>query len=338
MIKCEHPIQLRSGLVVPCGHCLLCLSKRRDEWSHRLQLHSYGYDKMPLFVTLTYDDEHLKFGNSSTLYPRDLRLFIKRIKENFKLYDTDFTYFGCGEYGDERFTHRPHYHILFFGFDELSDLFDRDWLGAHQLLRSQWIQGNVDIGRAQWSGVHYVTKYVLKYDDEQYIDQSPFLVASHGIGLPWLKTPEAVFLKSRLEHLFRSKPALPLLSLDSGYSDFIASCRLARNEIMAYYPRLVAHTPQGVEVPLPRYIRDKLIGHFELFKDNPYWFLDLLNKEIDSYEYCQNNLQYDFRSDVPMWQQRIDKIKHKINQRMYLNSKHFRNETIRIGSHPQTCL
>ena len=337
MIKCEHPIQLKTGLIVPCGKCLLCLSRRRDEWSHRLQLHSYGYDKMPLFVGLTYDNEHLQFANGAdgTLNPRDLRLFIKRLKENFNLYNTKFSVFGCGEYGDT--YGRPHYHVLFFGFDELSDTFDNDWLGAHELLYSQWQLGNVDIGRAKWSGIHYVTKYVLKYDGENYEDHKPFLVASQGLGLPWLDTPEGLYLKQKLSRLAASSLSLPKLYYDGNFADLASSAADALDVLDSQLPRLVCTTPQGFKVPIPRYIRGKLLGSFEHFLDNPYWLQETCTNIVDSWNH-RGDVEYNSQHDESLWQQRIFLLKRKVEQRMYLNSKSFRNETIRIGSRKETCL
>ena len=330
---------LKTGLFVPCGKCVLCLSHRRDEWSHRLQLHSYGYDQMPLFVGLTYEDENLRYGvESPTLLKADLQLFIKRLKENYGLYDTDFSYFACGEYGDK--YNRPHYHVLFFGFNTLSDLLDKNWLKAHQDLRQVWKLGNVDIGRAEWSGVHYVTKYVLKYDGTDYQGvEKPFMMCSNGIGLPWLNTPECKYLVRRLRDVFSDRKALRIPELDfSSYEDFVKTCRDGLHELESQLPRLVAHTPQGIEVPLPRYLRQKLLGSFEVFKDSPYWYLEYFRKVVDSDHYVREYQERDLETDVPRFQQLLDIAKRRIRQRVYLNSKDFRNETIRIGSNQKTCL
>lgn len=330
---------LNSGLYVPCGKCVLCLSQRRNEWSHRLQLHSYGYTSMPLFVGLTYEDENLRYGvESPTLLKADLQLFFKRLKENYGLYDSGFSYFACGEYGDK--YNRPHYHALLFGFDELSELYEMNWLKAHQDLRQVWKLGNVDIGRAAWSGVHYVTKYVLKYDGAAYDGVvKPFMLCSNGIGLPWLNTPECKYLVRRLRDVFSDRKALCIPQLDfTNYQEFVKSCRDGYNELVQLLPRLVAHTPQGVEVPLPRYLRNKLLGTFEVFQDSPYWYLDYFKKVIDSDHYVREYLERDQVTEVPRYQQILDIAKRRIRQRVYINSKEFKNETIRIGSNQKTCL
>ena len=136
-MRCENPIILKSGLVVPCGKCLLCLSSRRDEWSRRLQLHTYGYAKPPFFVTLTYDDDHLPHEDGVVqLRKRDFSLFVKRLKDRLKAYNSDFSVFGCGEYGD--LFQRPHGHILIFGCNQLYELFDIGYKCCHDFLLDVW--------------------------------------------------------------------------------------------------------------------------------------------------------------------------------------------------------
>ncbi len=74
-------------------------------------------------MTLTYDDEHLPINDyvdsdgvihgKPTLRKRDVQLFLKRLRKNYK-YDNHIKYFCCGEYGGKTF--RPHYHLIIFGF------------------------------------------------------------------------------------------------------------------------------------------------------------------------------------------------------------------------------
>lgn len=110
---------------VPCGHCLGCRLDRSKYWAERMLLeyatHRDGIpDKSALFVTLTYDDDHVPFVRCHdgvmrhNLDPRDPQLFIKRLR---KFYDTRFDrklrFYLCGEYGSTTF--RPHYHMILFG-------------------------------------------------------------------------------------------------------------------------------------------------------------------------------------------------------------------------------
>ena len=340
MFACESPITLKSGLVVPCGKCLLCLSKRRDEWSTRLQLHSFGYYHMPLFCGLTYDPDNLRYGETgATLCKKDLQLFVKRLKDRYNLYNTKFSFFACGEYGD--LYGKPHYHILLFGFDELFELYQNDWLKAHQKLREVWQLGNVDIGIAKWSGIHYVTKYVLKIFDDGFDGvEKPFLLASNHIGLNWLDTQEAKYLRRVLSKVFKDQSGRPLpqLDLSGDYENLVSSARDALQELKAIFPKLVVHTPQGIERPMPRYIRDHFIGHFEHFTDNPYWYIDFYQKIVDGYDYAMTHLERDDETGVSHDDQVKEALIRKIRQRLYLHSKQFKNESFRYGTNQKACL
>lgn len=99
---------------VPCGKCLECRIQYTRTWSDRCVLeakhHKYNY-----FITLTYDDECLPPNGS--LEPKDMTLFIKRLRKRFKKHTIRFLY--CGEYSPAL---RPHYHMIMFSDVPLSDL------------------------------------------------------------------------------------------------------------------------------------------------------------------------------------------------------------------------
>lgn len=97
------------------------------------------------FVTLTYDKEHLPENNS--LQPRDLQLFMKRIRFNTGL---PLRYFGVGEYGDH--TQRPHYHLALFGLGPDST----------DCVRKSWGMGHVYLGTLSYDSAAYVAGYVTK--------------------------------------------------------------------------------------------------------------------------------------------------------------------------------
>lgn len=332
---CENPIQLKSGLVVPCGKCVLCLSKRRDEWSARLQLHTMSYDSMPFFVTLTYRPEEVVTGDSGyTLVPDHVRRFIKRIKDKYDLYNSDFAYFGCGEYGDkgDPALDRPHYHLILFGFPQLEEAYQRGVVAANKLLSDNWVRidshtgiryplGFVDVGRAEWSGIHYVTKYVLKFIDEDYIGkQKPFVLFTRGIGKNWFKSAECSYIKRRLEEFVdRYKFIDPGVELD--YSSPTAlrdSAYDCMQELSSVVPKLVVTLPQGNRIAMPRYYRKKLIGSFEHFMDNPFWIYNLYSQLHEAASYLVDHGDYDRESDQTYFSQIVEFAKNRINQRLIL--------------------
>ena len=93
---------------IPCGRCIECRLKRSREWANRCML-ELPYHESSYFLTLTYDDNHLRYGDvhdengflvqNPTLYKKDLQDFFKRLRKNYK-YDNHLKYYACGEYGD----------------------------------------------------------------------------------------------------------------------------------------------------------------------------------------------------------------------------------------------
>ena len=129
---------------LPCGKCALCQLKKRKDMTVRLSKEC-SVAEVSCFITLTYNDEHLpvtdwrdttdpskilEFGSGNqpepTLFPRDVQLFIKRLRRWLTYVPSKprsdvvrdhvdrIRYFAVGEYGGK--THRPHYHILVFGW------------------------------------------------------------------------------------------------------------------------------------------------------------------------------------------------------------------------------
>lgn len=295
---CVAPIMLKNGLTVGCGKCLSCLSVRRNDWSARLQLHSEQFEYMPFFICLTYDNDHLIYGSEDAiLYKRDLQLFVKRLKDRYKTYNGKFSYFACGEYGDK--FDRPHYHLLLFGLDELHKVFEKSVSQVEDVFRSLWTdkQGNligrVDVGIADFGGIHYVTKYVVKDGDDPTGEQKPFVLCSHGIGKNWLSSPDARFIRSHSVDQFRKAlddcPAVDFTS----YKTVHETCKDILKYLRPYIMKTTVRLPSGFEVPMPRYYRKALFGSFEHHLDNPFAFYNHIKSLFDATGYFLRHHQYD---------------------------------------------
>lgn len=175
-MRCVHPVNDASGRRLPCGRCIGCRINRGHEWSLRL-LHELDYWDSAVFVTLTYDDEHLPEGG--TLVARDLQLFLKRLRLDLK--DRRIKYYAVGEYGDNYY--RPHYHGIFFG------LFKSD----KRLIDECWNLGFVYLGSVTEFSINYVTSYIQKklygsmakevYEGKE----APFARMSKGLGRRWME-------------------------------------------------------------------------------------------------------------------------------------------------------
>ena len=176
-----NPSEFPDGLLVPCGKCLLCKIHKRKEWSLRM-LHELSYYDDSIFITLTYNDDHLPENNS--LVKNDLVKFFKRLRRDLSRSEKprSIKYFACGEYGSEEFTERPHYHAIIFGLS--LSVYDK------QLISSNWSYGFVSFGIAEADSIRYVAQYIDKkyYGDmevEKYTNTGRipvFKLSSLGMG------------------------------------------------------------------------------------------------------------------------------------------------------------
>lgn len=133
--------------IYPCGKCLNCRARSRQEWVFRLR-QEYLSCNFGLFVTLTYDDEKLPPDGVSV---RDVQLFIKRLRKHWKA--RAFRYYLVSEYGDHTF--RPHYHgLFFFAIDRTDQIYD--------IISDSWQNGFCSFGEIEEGSIVYCTKYCLK--------------------------------------------------------------------------------------------------------------------------------------------------------------------------------
>ena len=204
---------------IPCGKCIGCKLDYAREWSARIVMESLDYPDRSLFVTLTYDDDHLpcyiedskqlyhgvdlakRYGviRGATLFKKDVQDWLKRLRFTvFYNYDEcnrlPIRYYLAGEYGSK--GHRPHYHVCLFGLP--NDLVQEgvsklgDPLFQSQLINETWSQGFTVVGRLNASTASYTARYTLKKaqgQDDSYNDalgiEREFVCMSRrpGIGL-----------------------------------------------------------------------------------------------------------------------------------------------------------
>lgn len=186
-------------LSIPCLQCIGCRVERSRQWAMRC-MHEASLYQDNCFITLTYSDENLPTVGS--LVPRDLQLFMKRLR---KRAGTTVRFYGCGEYGDQ--FGRPHYHVLLFNFDFHDK---KPWRkqGKFQLYRSErlealWPFGASEIGSVSFESAAYVARYCVKKftgksaaehyhrmdaDGRSHMIYPEFgrMSLKPGIGKPWL--------------------------------------------------------------------------------------------------------------------------------------------------------
>lgn len=197
-MQCTQPVRIKKnldarkypdGLEVPCGRCLACRIKKRQEWVLRLT-HELSYYQQSSFVTLTYNDAYLPIGEMGipTLRKADLQKCIKRIRKALPA-DYRIKYFACGEYGD--LTQRPHYHLILMGLgltDEHKQIVMRSWPFCDW--DNEYIRRG-SFGVAEADSVRYVAQYIDKkfsgdLAEEEYEEKGRepvFRLLSQGLGL-----------------------------------------------------------------------------------------------------------------------------------------------------------
>lgn len=186
----ELKIQEPALIKVPCGKCLGCRLDYSRTWADRMIYELDTYSGHGLFVTLTYDDEHVppaydcdesgevfcdEEGNpllaGYTLKKKDLQDFFKRLRKYYS--PRILRYFACGEYGRKPKTGlypRPHYHAVIFGL-ALSDFSDRSCVGVNELgqcyytsklFQKFWPFGHVCLSEVSYMTCAYVSRYCSK--------------------------------------------------------------------------------------------------------------------------------------------------------------------------------
>ena len=175
---------------VPCGKCLICRDRKKNDWAFRALCESQFSDTLPIFVTLTYNDACLP---SHGVSKDDIQRFLKRLRYYLECDypGTRLRYFFCSEYGKN--THRAHYHGLLFRLPHLT---------YPQLLgyvRRAWPFGFVYVSPSTNGRISYCMKYMRK---DCYVPEGKnpifFLTSRRGgsLGADWCSKYGDFFVKN----------------------------------------------------------------------------------------------------------------------------------------------
>ena len=184
-LKYEDLMYNPNVMLIPCGQCIGCRIRQREDWTTRIELEARDYPKDEVwFITLTYDDDHVpgmivKTGeimrkvqyawkpgekrpsSVQILLYEDIQKFLKRLR---KAYRGKLRYFVAGEYGEQ--TARPHYHMILYGWrpTDLENLYKIHHNGYYnsKWLANLWGMGQVQIAQAVPETYRYVAGYVTK--------------------------------------------------------------------------------------------------------------------------------------------------------------------------------
>lgn len=218
----EDIIHRPDVMLIPCGKCIGCRIRARQDWATRLELEARAYKGRAWFITLTYRDDTIPtlvrntgeiieggtpiWSHSAdepeqvnTLLMDDMTKFWKRLRK-YQSTEPDMgkelRYFYCGEYGEQ--TARPHYHAIIFGLEipDLQKVQGRNQYYKSRILEKIWGKGNVTIAYSEPGTYNYVAGYVTKKmygnDTPEYQKlglTAPFACMSRkpGIAMPWLE-------------------------------------------------------------------------------------------------------------------------------------------------------
>ena len=186
----ETSSTLRTSYEVPCGRCWQCRLSKQNSYLVRAYFEFVRTQKFggcSLFLTLTFDDEHLpRINNVIPCFDRSVvTKYFKRVrkrcvdylrKKGYKSSDAskivsgNIKYLLTSELGDH--THRPHHHVIWF----CSSLFPA-WV-FRKIVADCWQLGFVEFGSENYGfvkdirGIQYVTKYIGKTSlDESYYNR-----------------------------------------------------------------------------------------------------------------------------------------------------------------------
>lgn len=225
-------------LQLPCGNCIGCRADKSLSWSVRAQHEAQCWPEN-IVVTLTYDDK--KLPPLKQLQPRDLQLFIKKLRAHY--HGRKIRYFAVGEYGEK--TSRPHYHALLYNLKPTDLKKYSEKLYTSEILTSLWSYGNVLVDDLTPQACSYVAGYALKKikqidrrEPRELVDpatgecayyQPPFLRVSNrpGLGALWLEKYSRDLLRGYLPHEGKK------LKIPRYYADKIKTLYPAQSEELA---------------------------------------------------------------------------------------------------------
>lgn len=141
-----------------CRNCIGCRIDKSREWAVRI-MHEQSLHAENMFITLTYNDEHLP--RDQGLHHDHFKDFMKRLRRwaDYNLDGRKISYYMCGEYGAK--FGRPHYHAIIFNL-RMPDAKKYGKLWNSEILERLWGKGYTSIGNVTLQSAAYVARYIMK--------------------------------------------------------------------------------------------------------------------------------------------------------------------------------
>lgn len=181
-----------TGLELPCRKCLACRLSTAREKAIRCWHESQMWDNS-IFLTLTYDDAHLR---SPRLDYSDFQDFMKSLRAHVgHTPESRIGVMVTGEYGEQ--TKRPHWHAILFNYRPADATHkytshSGDSVYSSQEIDSLWEKGATEFGTVTIDSSSYVARYAAKklvHGPDQSHDFHPIHRTSskHAIGKAWIE-------------------------------------------------------------------------------------------------------------------------------------------------------
>lgn len=283
-------------IALPCGKCVSCQIAKSRDWANRCILEMEDHSHTT-FLTLTYDDAHLprtwdinkatgECTPVATLVPRDLQLFLKKLRFHA---DNHIRFFACGEYGSRTF--RPHYHLIIFGLHcQDAEPQSRSEIG-NQYYTSDFISrlwtdqygdplGYHILAPATWKTCAYTARYILKKQTDQ---NSRQWYKDHGLEPPFMRCSRSPGIGAH--YLERHPDCMQFTQISSGDIDGARSfCPPAyfkrkfkeQDPVSADWYSIERETFSASQTAAKKLLTDKDI--YDILKDDERRVLKILNQ------------------------------------------------------------
>lgn len=235
-----YPLYNKNGRRIgfsSCGDCPICRLKRSMEltfYSTCQSIDSYKKGRVCKFYTLTYSDGSLPLNDKGvpTVLFSDFQKFKKRFNKNyFKHFTSDKKYKVLGTTEYGGVTNRPHIHFIIYD--------SPDNYRVEDMIYDSWdSRGQIDAGPLQAGGAYYLSEYCSSLPSREGLKA---LYDDNGIERP------------HLSHSY---------SLGGQYLEGLVRKSLDNNMCVNL---------NGVDVPLPGYIRRKYDPYGVLFNKKKFW-------------------------------------------------------------------
>lgn len=242
----DKAISSRINRNLPCGVCMDCRVRRTVEWTIRCYHEAQMHDRV-CFVNPTFEVDPISLSR------KPFQKFFKSMRKA----GLRFSYFGCGEYGENR--SRPHGHIILFGVDFRHDRYAWKRINGNLYYRSpslekHWQEGHILLTEFDRKNAMYTAGYTTKKLNGPKADEiNPETGLKHYERL----TPDGEIIEVMPEFTMAStKPAIGKKWLEQNYREIYPADSVVMNGREYPVPRKYDEWLKFIDVELYQSVMD----------------------------------------------------------------------------------